>query len=225
MRCTTAVLQKLRTKPYVALAPVVYCVTVQNWRMANTIERRSDWGGRGGWVSEEEKYKKPQAASQLWRRPDWPMCLIVAPIFMSQTQKSPFLQNTASEYSSPLICFYFCRTLPLEYKAGTIFWWHIYIYCISVNIWMCSLGQEISHKNISSVFLRNHHFLAVFDRLFSLLNCIFYKQKLLNLDFLSEKPHQLIYIVAVVTGTIPPLCVRTTKKIFLLKQEYSNNIM
>ena len=78
---------------------------------------------------------------------------------------------------------------------------------------MCSLVQEISHKNISSVFLRNHHFLAVFDRLFSLLNCIFYKQKLLNLDFLSEKPHQLIYIVAVVTGTIPPLCVRTTKKI------------
>ena len=131
--------------------------------------------------------------------------------------KVPILTEYGQWIFPPINLFLFCRTLPLEYKAGTIFWWHIYIYCISVNIWMCSLGQEISHKNISSVFLRNHHFLAVFDRLFSLLNCIFYKQKLLNLDFLSEKPHQLIYIVAVVTGTIPPLCVRTTKKIFLLK--------
>ena len=183
MRCTTAVLQKLRTKPYVALAPVVYCVTVQNLRMANTIERRSDWGGRGGWVSEEEKYKNHKRPRICEDDPG----LASVSVFMPQTQKSPFLQNTASEYSSPLICFYFCRTLPLEYKAGTIFWWHIYIYCISVNIWMCSLGQEISHKKYKFSFFTKSSLSSSFWPIILFTELYFLQAKIVKPRFFVRK--------------------------------------
>ena len=54
-------------------------------------------GGRGGWVSEEEKYKNHKRPRSCEDDPG----LASVSVFMPQTQKSPFLQNTASESSPP----------------------------------------------------------------------------------------------------------------------------